>query len=529
MKPRFWLRIFLLLLVLAVTLSACEPEDNDSSTLVYGLTLIPSGLDPHINASAELGIPLSSVYDTLVFRDPATGDFVPGLARAWTISEDGRAYTFLLREDVRFHDGTDFDAAAVAANLDYITNPDHRSQKAVFMLGPYQGWTIEAPYTITIHLSEPYAPLLDSLSQVYLGMASPAALERWGAGEYQFHQVGTGPYRFVQYIPGDQLTLERNPDYAWAPDIYQAESASIETIIFRFFTDAATRGFALETGQVDVLGEVPPNEALRLDSLDDFRLLRVPIPGIPLQFIFNTQIQPTVDPAIRTALLQLLDRQAIVTTIFRDTSPVATGPLTKNLLVPDENTRFPEQNLAVALETLEEAGWSLSGEGLRVNPEGEVLSLRMVVPPWGYASEVAQLMAAGWEQAGIAVDVVLVPGFGSLLEAQQDGNYHLIALNEFNSDPSVLNAYYSSDGLYNWSGYQSEQLDNILVAAVETTLANTDRLELYREIAYLVRQETLIIPIRDYVNLVVAHKRVEGLRFSVQGWFPYLIDVRLTS
>ena len=186
------LLLFLILTVSSLT-SACQPSSEAESTLHYGLTLAPSGIDPHLNASAELGIPLNSVYDTLVFLDPDSREFVSGLAERWQLSSDGLRYTFYLRKDVRFHDGTPFNAQAVQENLDYILDPDNHSQKAATMLGPLNQTEILDDHTIALVLDEPFAPLLDSLSQVYLGMASPTALNQWGASEYQFHQVGTGP------------------------------------------------------------------------------------------------------------------------------------------------------------------------------------------------------------------------------------------------------------------------------------------------------------------------------------------------
>ena len=123
---------------LILTTTACSPGSEETSTLVYGLTLAPTGIDPHLNASSELGIPLRSVYDTLVFLNPETGEFIPGLAKSWTISPDGLTYIFTLRPDVTFHDGTPFNAQAVLANLDRIRDPDNHSQKAVFMLGPLE-------------------------------------------------------------------------------------------------------------------------------------------------------------------------------------------------------------------------------------------------------------------------------------------------------------------------------------------------------------------------------------------------------
>jgi peptide/nickel transport system substrate-binding protein len=190
-----------------------EPTQETGPTtggkIVYGLTLSPSGIDPHVDASSELGIPLTSVYDTLVYQD-LDGAFVPGLAERWEISGDGLVYTFYLRRDVTFHDGTVFDAEAVQFNLDRIADPATRSRKAQGMLGPYDRTEIVDEYTVKVHFQEPYAPFLDSASQVYLGMASPAAVEKWGA-EYQLHQVGTGPFIFVEYVPNDHLTLVRTP------------------------------------------------------------------------------------------------------------------------------------------------------------------------------------------------------------------------------------------------------------------------------------------------------------------------------
>ena len=129
------------------------------------------------------------------------------------------AYTFELRQDVKFQDGTPFNAAAVVRNLERVADPATHSQKAVFLLGPFDHAEATSVYTVELVLKEPYAPLLDGLSQVYLGMASPAALDKWG-DQYQLHQVGTGPFRIRPPIRnGQSLVLERNPDYNWAPEI----------------------------------------------------------------------------------------------------------------------------------------------------------------------------------------------------------------------------------------------------------------------------------------------------------------------
>src|SRR4030042_326709 len=162
----------ILCLCLLAAAAACGQAGTQEGARRSGLPLAPSGIDPHIHASVELGIPLSSVYDTLVFLDPETGQFVPGLADRWEVTPDGLRYTFHLRQDVIFHDGSPFNAEAVRANLNRVLDPENRSQRALSMLGPLREAQVLDEFTVALDLEAPYAPLLDSLSQVYLGQGN---------------------------------------------------------------------------------------------------------------------------------------------------------------------------------------------------------------------------------------------------------------------------------------------------------------------------------------------------------------------
>ncbi|GAB4569208.1 MAG: ABC transporter substrate-binding protein [Anaerolineae bacterium] len=521
----WWTRCLAITLALLVALAACVPPTPAPRRLVYGLTLAPSGIDPHVNASAELGIPLTSVYDTLIYRDPQTGEFVPGLAESWEISEDGRVYTFHLRRDVRFHDGTPLNAQAVKATLDRVVDPETGSQKAVFMLGPYDRAEVVDEFIIAIHLSEPFAPLLDSLSQVYLGIASSDALREWGQ-DYQFHQVGTGPFKFVEYIPNDHLTIARNPDYRWAPSLFSNRGTPyLDEVVFRFYTDPATRALALESGEVHVMGEVPPLDARRLSQDDRFKLYAVPIPGQPLQFFLNVTKPPTDDRRVRQALLLATNRQAIVDAVFGGLSPVAHGPLTQvtpgyDPAVEGMYPYDPER----ARELLEEAGWH-EANGVR-EKDGQPLVLEAVIMGWGFVPEVVQLLQAQWRDVGVDLRAQQVP-YGALLEAGRSGTTHMIPFLLSGTDPDLLRTFFHSEAAFNWSKVSDEELDRWLEEAARAQDWG-QREMLYSRVQRRIMEEALILPIRDYVNLNVASSRVSGLRYDARGWFPWLVDVQLT-
>ncbi len=519
---------FLLFVILLVTLLAgCGTPPLPSARIVYGLTLSPSGIDPHVNASSELGIPLTSVYDTLVYRDTDTDDFVPGLAERWEISDDGLIYTFYLRRGVTFHDGTPFNAEAVRFNLERITSPDVASQKARFMLGPYERTEVTDEYTVRVHLSEPFAPLLDAFSQVYLGMASPTAVEKWG-DEYQLHQVGTGPFVFADYAPGDHLLIRRNPDYDWGPSVYEHDTAQVEEIEFRFFTDPATRSPALETGEADVMGEIPPQDVARLAESDDFRVEPVPIPGASLMVFMNTTRPPLDDIRVRQALLYGTDRQAIISVVFRDISPVAYGPLAAVTLgyEPRVQDLYP-YDPAQAAALLDEAGWiDTDGDGVR-DRDGELLTLEFTLMGWGYMPEIEQWMAAQWSELGIEVNSQMV-SYPEALQVADEGQHHLIPFNLSGSDPDILRKFFHSQAGFNWAKVDDAELDDWLGTAARTSDL-VERTALYSHVQLQVMEQALVIPVYDYVNLNGVSNRVQGLSFDSQGWFPWLIDVTAES
>ncbi len=525
------------LLVLLALVAACsshaqmQQQPAPRNHIVYGLTLQPNSFDPHMGGSSELGIPLRSVYDTLVYRDPQTLEFVPGLATSWTISPDGLIYTFALRQGVTFHDGTPFNAQAVAANLDRIANPMTASQKALFLLGPYTGYEIVSDYTIRLNLSAPYSPLLDSLSQVYLGIASPTALAEYSNERYQFHQVGTGPFTFVDYVPGDHLTIRRNLDYAWGPSFYQPSTPdSVDEIEFRFYDqDASARALALESDDVQIIGELLPVDARVLTANSDIQLQPTTVPGQPLQFLINTKQYPTDNLQVRQALLYGTNREAIIDAVFQRFSPVAWGPLAAGaqFYSNDVNGAYgydPTQ----ARSLLEAAGYSDTDNNSYVDFGGADLEVTVITPNWGLIPETVQLLQDQWRDIGVKLTIDPVPSRNLLYEQVDNGNYNLVAWYEFGVDPSFLNRYFTSTGDQNWTGYANTDLDNILSEAVSQTDPDARR-SLYNQAQRTIMEQALILPIRDYVNLNGSSTTIKDLSYDAYGWFPILNNVKVQN
>jgi len=529
------LTLTLITLLLSLATGCQSPAGGPGGRkLVYGLTLTPSGIDPHVNVSSELGIPLTSVYDTLVWQD-LDGKFVPGLAESWEVSEDGLTYTFHLRQDVKFHDGAPFNSQAVKSNLDRIVDPQTKSQKAVFMLGPYDHAEVVDDYTVKVYLKEPFAPLLDSLSQVYLGMASPAAIEKWGL-DYQMHQVGTGPFMFKEYVPKDHLTLTRNPDYNWPPAVFGHQGAAyLQEVEFRFFVEPATRVLALEAGEAHIMGEMPPQDAQRLSDDPGFQLIPAALPGTPLQIFLNTERPPTDDLSVRQALVYATDREAIVMAIFKNLSPVAHSPLNavtigaaaKTMPYDEEVAGLYNYNPELAKDLLKEAGWvDVDGDGV-LEKDSQPLRVEAYLMGWGFMPEVAQLVQAQFKAVGVEMQSQVV-AYPAALEAAREGKHNLIPFALSSSDPDILRTFFHSEGGFNWAKVRAPRLDALLEEGART-LDPEKRKEIYAEAQQIIMAEALIIPIRDYVNINAASAQVKGLRYDSRGWFPWLYDVYLAE
>ncbi len=192
---------------------------------------------------------IENVYDLLFNRDPKTEKIIPWLATGYKVLDD-KTWEFTLRQDVRFQDGERFTADAVKFMFEYILDPKNKTHYLP-RFKPVQSVEIVNDHTVRVHTSEPFPVLLSYLAQQGAYIMAPEYVRKVGIEYASSHPVGTGPYKFKEWVRGERLLLVRNPNY-WAG------APKIETVVFRVIPEFSARLAALLSGEIDIMKDVPP-------------------------------------------------------------------------------------------------------------------------------------------------------------------------------------------------------------------------------------------------------------------------------
>lgn len=495
-------------------------ERTQSQGIVFALSNQPGHLDPHLTSDEEVGIVLRQIYDTLIYRDPTSRTLVPGLAVSWTIDDGGLAYTFNLRQDVWFHDGTPFDAAAVAANLDRIMaqRPDTFARQ---LLGPYSSYELIGTYSIRLYLTKPFAPFLDSLSQPYIGIASPSAFRTYSINRYQYHQIGTGPFILEEYLPGRRIVINRNPDYQWGPPFLRSDidtnTNALDRITFIFIVSDAERSQAVQNGEVQISDRIPPSLARSLSANTALQILPAILPGQPVQLLFNIRRFPTDSLSVRQALIFSSRRNRIADGIYQRFAPIATGAISSMTLLFNRGSfaAYPEDT-AKAQELLTSEGYADTNQDGTLDRNGAELRLFILTPTSDLIPNVVNSLAEDWVALGIRAEVIPVPSRASLVETIQTGEYNLIAYNQAFTDPAFLNDFFTTNGLTNWGNYSNPSLDAVLAQA-SADLNDDTRRSLYLQAIAYISEQAWTLPIVDDISIYVADAKLEGFLVDLSG------------
>ncbi|HEU5431935.1 MAG TPA: ABC transporter substrate-binding protein [Thermomicrobiales bacterium] len=324
------------------------------------------------------------VLDCLVAVDPKDGTVHPWLAESWEVSPDGLQYTFKLRNDVKFHDGTPFNAAAVKRNFDDSMDPNQRPGFAYQAMGgtSYDKTEVVDDSTVRVDFKKPFAAFLLYLSDGGTGIDSPTALDKYGDQYGISALVGSGPFKFVEWVKDDHVTLEKNPDYNWAGEVFSHTGpAYLDQLIFREVPEASVRAQAVLGGEIDMARIVEPNVPDVKDQ-PGVTIIATPKAGTTRMYLMNTAKAPLNDIVVRKAVNMALDKQAMLQLPgWAGYGRPGLAPLPSNMVPKGDLSSLKEYDIPYDLEgakkALDEAGWVAGGDGIRAK-DGKQLVFDMV-------------------------------------------------------------------------------------------------------------------------------------------------------
>ena len=498
-------------LALALGLAACSGSSGgDASgprdTLVFAAPADATTLDPHNTTDTESDQVIMMLYETLIGFDRDM-KIVPGLAESWEVAPDGITWTFRLRQGIRFHDGTPFNADAVRRNFMRVMDPV-ANHKRLVLFNMIERIDAVDELTVRIVTKFPFGAFEPTMAHVSAAIVSPAVAERFGKdfGLGADRASGTGPYRIASWKKDQEIVLERNDDY-WG------EKGRTPRIVYRPIPEAASRVLALEAGDVDVVTRIPSADIARLEKEPGIRVTKIPGVGMQ-QFRFNVTRKPFGDPRIRQAISYAIDRRAIVDNLvssFARPSTSALTPIMRGYANLGEIPYDPDKARAL----LKAAGYP-NGFKTRIATTSRY--------PMGV--ELAEAVAADLKKVGIeaAIDVfewgTMVQFWAGLPPEKNPQEIFIMGAGASTADADwglrpIFQTAPTNENNYGY--YSNAEFDRVIEAAMRETDAGK-RQQLYRraqEIVYL--EDPGAVWLFDTLYVVASRANVEDLTPSPLG------------
>ena len=500
--------------------------------LVYAVSTKFDTLDPNVTTFTSVGRITIHVVEPLIWETDL-GKFSPGLATDWSVNATASEYTFHLRKDVKFTDGTPFNAAAIKYTFDRIMNPDLKSQTAISLMGPYKETQVVDDYTAVVKFSAPYAPFLDSAANPYLGIVSPDAVKAAGKDWGVSKLVGTGPYKLDKYIPDSEVDLVANPDYKWAPGFAKSKAApTIAKLTFKIIEEPATRLAALESGEIQAIEDVPEQDVARMSADKAYTVIQVAQPGTGWSLMINVTNPPTDDLAVRKAISLGSDKKGMIQTVWNGLGTPGCGPLTHSMFAFDpKSCDYLPYDPAQAAKVLDDAGWKVGSDGIRAKN-----GTRLVIQHWFRADSslgnaMATFMKADLKKIGIEVNLNGASKAG-YFDAVRAGKHNTQNWWDTGTDPDAMvrELFYSSNanGGTNRNRYVNKDMDKLIDDAAGSSDSAT-RVKLYAQIQKKNADYAIMVFYNDPVALFAYSSKVQGASLILGGNYLYFYDATVGS
>lgn len=500
--------VFVLLsMVIFFGCGGAERASRNGSTLVFTLAGDVSVLNPVLSSdtasSAVEGVVFSGL--TKINEDL---EIIPDIAERWTISGDGRVYTFYLRDNVFWHDGAKLTAYDAKFTFDSILDPAVNSVRR----GDYiiDGIPIKfgtrGPKILTAELPKPFAPFL---GRVGMGILPRHLLEGTDINTAGFNRrpVGSGPFIFKEWASADRVVVEKNPRY-------YGGAPRLDRIVYRIIPDENSRFIALEAGQTDVC-DIPAKDYSRAKSMKDVNVFEYE----SLMYVYlglNLKKDMFSDVRVRQALAHATDKGQLISLIFKGLASAAHGPMSPVGWTYEDDVNKFDYDINKAKALLSEAGWTEGRDGIR-EKNGTKLQFTILVNQGNKEREkAAVILQWQYKKIGAKVDVRVME-WSSLLrvlnERKDKKDFDAVIIGwSLGIDPDSYSVWHSSQfpaGL-NLVGYDNPEVDALLEKG-RTTIERGERKKIYAKIQKIIAEDQPYVFLWYPRSIVAVSDRVGGL------------------
>lgn len=470
-------------------------------------------LDPADITDAESSTITENLFDGLVRFKPLATTLEPALAERWEVADGGRTYTFHLRHGVRFHDGTPCDAAAVKLSFDRQSHPQAGQvfeYWANFFAPVVDRVETLDGYTVRVRLKTPDATFLTNLAISTMAIVSPASIRRWGV-DVARHPVGTGPFEFVTWVPGERIVLKANDQY-WAGRPY------LDKLIFKPVPENSVRLLELEVGEIQGMDGLNPDDVGRVETNPELALLSQP--GMNVGYLTMNNLKPPfTDARVRRAIALGINKQALVNAFFAGgkLGEAAINPLPPTIWGYNRALKDLPYDPAQARSLLAQAGF----------PNGfdmELWSLPVVRPYMPQGQRTAEAIQADLAQIGVRVQLKTYE-WGTYLDKMGKGEHQAALMGWIgdNGDPdnflfTLLDAANArpGGGASNYSFYRGRAVHDLLSRA-RTIPEQRLRTPLYERSERLIQQDVPLVPLFHAKQLAAFRRNVGGFQLHPTG------------
>ncbi|AZU60947.1 ABC transporter substrate-binding protein [Neobacillus mesonae] len=484
-----------------------KPADSGApakDTLVYGRGGDSTSLDPITTTEGETFKVTINIFEQLLNYGEQDTTIHPGLAEKWEVSDDGLTYTFHLRQGVKFHDGTDFNADAVIYNFNRWMNGDAEKFPYYTMFGGFkkdEGHVIKEikavdDHTVQFILKRPQAPFLKNLAMSMFGIASPTALEKYG-DDFRNNPVGTGPFKFVEWKPNDKIVIEKNTEY------WDKELPKLNKIIFRVIPENTARLNALANGEIDVMDGLNNSDEETVAANDKLQIIERPSMNVGYLGLTTTR-KPFDNKLVRQAINHAIDKKTIIDAFYGGKAIAAKNPMPPSIEGYNDAIQEYPYDLEKAKALLKEAGFE---KGFEI----DLWAMPVARPYMPEAQKVAEVIQESLSKLNIKANIKSVD-WATYLDKAAKGEFDMFMLGWTGDNGDPDNFIYTlldkdSIGANNYAQYSNDDLHKILIEA--QTIADQDkRNELYKKAQEIVHEDAPWVPLVHSTPLLAAAKDV---------------------